>query len=131
MSYKYARHAQPAKLYGEIDLTVENESLELGAEGIAQAKALAVVTERRKPFESILSSPFERALQTAQIVQSTQGSVAKLIVVPNLREVNFGQPTREALKRWISTGLSDGGESVSQARSRVRSVLDILRKYND
>lgn len=127
MDYRYARHAKPGKLYGEIDLTVENELLELGEEGIGQAEELGRL-EGDNPFGLILSSPFLRALQTAKTVQRVQGNVADLIVLPELKEVNFGAPEKDVLHNWINTGLTEAGESVAEVRARVRRVFDFVNE---
>ncbi len=130
MPYKYARHAQPEKSYTDVDLTLENESLPLGPEGFGQAKTLAI-KEQRKPFQLILSSPFIRTKQTAETVQKEQDNTASLVLVPELHEVHFGKPTRGELKGWITTGLSTSGESVAQARERIRNFISSLKQYGD
>lgn len=125
MPWHYARHAQPAKSYYEIDYRRENEALDLGPDGKTQAIQLA---HRHGPFQVIAHSPFVRAASTASIVHVVQGARAELISLPNLREVNFGCGTDEALQEWIDTGNSPGGEPVVEARQRVQSVVrELLR----
>lgn len=95
MSWQYARHAQPAKEYTEIDLTLDNESLPLGAEGMEQARRLA---DQQQRFHIIFHSSFARAKGTAAIVRHMHGGTAQLVELPELAEVRFGHPDRTHLK---------------------------------
>jgi broad specificity phosphatase PhoE len=126
MTWMYARHAQPEKEYADIDVTLENESLGLGPDGIEQSLMLA---HRSSVFQVILHSPFERAKQTAQTLHSAQGGTSQLISVPELAEVKFGHPTKMHLKEWITTGKSEEGETVAMARERVRAVKEFARTF--
>ncbi len=121
MPWQYARHAQPAKEYGDVDLTLENEFLPLGPVGMEQARELAA---QQHQFHVIFHSSFARAKETANIVYKVQGSNAQLVELPQLAEVRFGHPDRTHLKEWINTGMSDGGETVSMARERVQYVRE-------
>lgn len=125
MSVIITRHGEPWKSYNEIpDLVVANKGLELGPNGFQQAKKLGQDT---KPFDVILSSLFVRCLQTGRTVWRIQGGIAEFLGLSDLGEVNFGELTREALKNWINTGLNEGGETVAQARVRVRRALSIVK----
>lgn len=121
--FYYARHALPAKTYDQIDLILENHSLGLSETGREQARRLGEQT-KQPPFDLILTSPFTRARQTAEIIQATQQNHAVLQVVPDLAEVHFGKPNHTQLKHWIQTGTTEHGESVADVRRRVDRILN-------
>lgn len=122
----YARHAQPAKRYDQIDLVLENHSLGLSHEGREQAQRLGRQTND-PPFDLIFTSPFARAHETALIIAAAQKNKAVLQVVDELAEVRFGNPNHTELKHWIQTGTTESGESVAQARARVARVLQLVK----
>lgn len=127
LHFKLARHAQPEKNYTKDKLV--NNGLKLGKQGFLQAIALGLTTKEAS-FDVILSGSLVRASQTAQTVRSVQGNVAELIIVPELNEVNFGESTRDDLKQWIEFGSTSKGETVSQARKRVRKAIEIMKEYD-
>jgi broad specificity phosphatase PhoE len=131
-------HAQRAKA-GRLELDVRDPDVELSDTGRSQAEALgkwlAGLPEDERPTAA-LSSPFERALMTAQL--ATAGLEVRLRTDERLRERDFG-----AFDRMTGAGIREqypdeakrrdllgkfyyrppGGESWADVALRIRSVL--------
>src|SRR6187455_3352107 len=90
-----ARDAAEAAKLAWIDLTTRDVDTPLSELGRLQAQALGAwfgaLPEREKPT-TILSSPYIRSLQTAQIVASTAAAhlVESIVADERLREKEFG-----------------------------------------
>ena len=133
--------------HGETDLNIDDRyqgisDAPLNARGIEQARALAAAL----PLDlmRIVSSPLQRALQTAQAVGAARGLAVQTLA--GLREKNFGafdglSPAEVAghyPAQWQSGVLSSwdsappGGETTRAVVQRVSTCLDELHaRYAD
>jgi probable phosphoglycerate mutase len=128
--------------HGQTELSAERRfagrgDIPLTAGGLRQAAAAAVRLAGRGGVDVIVTSPLQRARQTAQEVARATG--APLQVEEDLAETDFGKweglTFAEASARWpqeVSAWLSDadaappGGESFAVVGRRVRAALDRL-----
>jgi broad specificity phosphatase PhoE len=135
------RHAEVERSYhkifgGTIDMN-------LSPRGHAQAKLLAKFL-RRKKFDAIYASPMKRVQQTLAPVLKSNRSAPAQVILPGLREVDFGDWTGlnwekvcEKLNllthEWldhIERGTAPNGESGPQFRRRVEPcVRKIIRAH--
>lgn len=113
-----------------------NPEIDLDAEGIRQAEGVAKGFDRAKlKFDRVYSSPYRRALHTAEIVSSAIGAVP--VVDERIREIGFGEyegtPFLEGgfLDDNIRAAFENppqyvprGGESFAQVFKRVRDFLE-------
>lgn len=120
---------------GDLDIPLNPEALP-----VVQSLATSLTTWN-DPIKVIISSPLQRARQTAQIIASTLGSTT-IILEPNLREMSFGswegKTSREVaavfkddVLKWRqrypdSTVGPTNGETLGQVGHRVEKVLDSL-----
>jgi 2,3-bisphosphoglycerate-dependent phosphoglycerate mutase len=131
-----------------IDIEVRDMDVPLSDRGERQAKALGAWIGARPENErptAMLSSPYTRACQTAEIVASAAGIDCDIAVDERLREREFG-----ILDRLTKAGITErfpeqaelraflgkfyhrppGGESWADVVLRLRSVVDtITREY--
>lgn len=113
----------------------------LGSEGRRQAERLAerFASER---IAAVVTSPLERAFETAQIIANRLGLDVQ--VSPNLNEIDFGAWTGQSFEalgpdpRWIcwnrerDTVEPPGGESMGAAQTRiVRDIERVRREFPD
>jgi probable phosphoglycerate mutase len=108
----------------------------LNAEGIAQAAALADRL-RAVPLDAIVSSPLERARQTAAALAT--GRALAVAYDDALMEIDFGAWTgqsfdalapRDDWRRFNaqrSVAGAPGGETMLQVQARVVAAIDALR----
>ena len=129
--------------HGETQWNLENKivgvtDLPLTHKGIEQAKKLAEYLKEKGDINLIVTSPMQRAKQTAMYAANAIG--AELIVDERLREWDYG--SFEGLdryadgfyenKRQFATKMRGNGESLLQLAHRVYSALDeIIEKHND
>ena len=113
--------------------------LPLASEGKRQAKALSERVKALKP-DKVLSSPLERALDTARI--ATSGIDLDIELDNNLREVDFGKwenksyleivrDDKKEVDRWFSWDPDfkfPGGESFRSFSARVKNVKERIEK---
>jgi probable phosphoglycerate mutase len=107
----------------------------LSAEGRGQAERLAARLAR-SPADAVLTSPLERARETAAPIAAAMGREA--VVEPALNEIDFGAWTGHsfdaladdpAWRRWNaarSLARPPGGESMLAAAERMRDLLERL-----
>ncbi len=123
----------------------------LNQEGIQQAKAAAKRMSEHYPFDVLFSSPAERALKTAQMINGK--SSREILVNPDLKEVDFGSLTSHTLdnlepeqteyiqkfNHFISTNRELGtirpelpqGELIVNIEGRIHSFINkILSQYS-
>ncbi|NHW47310.1 histidine phosphatase family protein [Paenarthrobacter sp. MSM-2-10-13] len=138
--------ATEARLAGAevIDVPARDADVNLSSTGQDQAKALgtalARIAEELRP-DAIVSSPYARALQTAEIAVETAGWPVKVLTDERLRDrelgildrlTRLGVETRypdEAERRlWLGKLYyrPPGGESWADVALRLRSILDEL-----
>lgn len=138
--------ATEARLAGAevIDVPARDADVNLSSTGRDQAKALgtalARIAEELRP-DAIVSSPYARALQTAEIAVATAGWPVKVLTDERLRDrelgildrlTRLGVETRypdEAERRlWLGKLYyrPPGGESWADVALRLRSILDEL-----
>lgn len=138
--------ATEARLAGAevIDVPARDADVNLSGTGRDQAKALgtalARIAEELRP-DAIVSSPYARALQTAEIAVETAGWPVKVLTDERLRDrelgildrlTRLGVETRypdEAERRlWLGKLYyrPPGGESWADVALRLRSILDEL-----
>ena len=120
----YLRHGETdwnalGRSQGSIDIP-------LNANGIAQARAAAEQL-RGKGINTIVASPLSRARVTAEIVAETLG--LKLLLDPDLKEVNWGaqegQPLADWFTDWVTGGAAPaGGETFAELRQRAIAGLN-------
>ena len=117
-----------------------NVEIDLDDEGVKQAEAVAEGFRRAGlKFDRVYSSPYRRALHTAEIVCSVTGGTP--VTDERIREIGFGEyegtPFFEAgfIDDNIRAAFEDpekyvprGGETYSQVLARVRNFLDFELK---
>jgi broad specificity phosphatase PhoE len=146
-----ARDAAEAAGHGHIDIAVRDVDVPLSPLGVRQAEALAAwfaaLPQGEQP-DVVLSSPYVRARETAQIVLDGAGLIARGVVRiadERLREKEFGILDRltpvgirarypELAEQRAHVGKfyfrPPGGESWCDVILRLRSVLEMLtREY--
>jgi probable phosphoglycerate mutase len=111
----------------------------LTASGIDQARARGLALRGRYVPTSLYSSPFRRALQTAQAIGEVLG--LDPVVVDDLREQDFGiyrgRPYTDFYGHWMAAGgvdrwglRPDGGEMLREVARRAGAALDeIARRH--
>jgi broad specificity phosphatase PhoE len=133
------RHAEVEQRYHKIFGGVID--MNLSTRGQEQARVLAEFL-RGKKIDAIYSSPMQRVQQT--LVPFLKNSAPAQIILPALREINFGDWTGlnwekvcEKFKlnpdEWldhIERGLTPNGENGSQFRARIEPCLrEIIRQH--
>ncbi len=105
----------------------------LSVRGVVEAQALA---NRLKKPDLLISSPVERALETARIIGEKHGLVP--IIVPEFAEFDFGDwtgrsfeslhddPLWEEFNRDRITTCPPGGESMTEVLDRAVRAVDNL-----
>jgi probable phosphoglycerate mutase len=142
-----ARDVAHAAGHERIDLPVRDVDVPLSERGIGQAQALGAWFRRQAPDgrpELILTSPYQRALSTAEMIgKACSGSTTPIPVVVDerLREKEFGvldRLTRQGIDRFypeqadIRRSLGKfyhrppGGESWCDVILRLRSALNTV-----
>lgn len=148
-----ARDAAHAALKARINLSVRDVDVPLSARGLTQAQALgkwfgSLHAEGRP--EMILTSPYRRAVETAQILRASIAGSADappMVVDERLREKEFGildrltrqgieqyQPEQAEIRRLVGKFYHrpPGGESWCDVILRLRSALHTLSlHYSD
>ncbi|MBN2345996.1 MAG: histidine phosphatase family protein [Candidatus Aminicenantes bacterium] len=127
-----ARHGMTA--YNEADLLQGRIDNPLSARGRGEARSLAARL-RDEPIDAFFSSPLQRALETAAIIN--QFHHRELTVVPEFSEIDLGEwegqkyaRVRESHSEVHRLWISDpdfpvpGGESFSAVCVRVRAGLE-------
>ncbi|MDO9546693.1 MAG: histidine phosphatase family protein [Pelolinea sp.] len=116
----------------------------LNQEGIQQAKTVSKKMSDHYPFDVLFSSPAERALKTAQMINGK--SNREILVDPDLIEIDFGSLTNHTLddleseqaeyiekfNHFISTNRDLGtirpelpdGEPIAKIEDRIHSFLN-------
>jgi broad specificity phosphatase PhoE len=131
-----------------VDLDLPDAEVPLTATGRAQAEAigrwLATLPDGERP-DLIVSSPFRRAEETADIAVATSGCVSALLVDERLRDRELGildlltgrgvaarLPDEAARRRRLGRFYyrPPGGESWADVALRTRSALGDLRREN-
>lgn len=132
--FHLVRHAEHG-LLGKV-LTGRMPGVKLSEQGQAQAQALARSFSTR-PITAVVSSPLERAQQTAAPIAAIFG--LNITTDTGLDEIDFGAWTGMAfdalhdLPAWHAwnllrgTAATPGGETMLQALARALSVLARLR----
>ena len=104
----------------------------LSGEGRAQAAALADALAAR-PIRAVLSSPVQRAQETAAPIAARLG--LPVLTDPGLDEIDFGawagaafddldgQPTWDAWNRFRSFAPTPGGETMAAAQARALAAV--------
>lgn len=126
-----------------ITLSTRDMDVPMSALGERQAEALGTwFAENCEPADAILTSPYVRALRTAEIVAQTAGWDAPIVQDERLREKEFGiidaltsagivsqHPEQAAFRKSLGKFYhrAPGGESWCDVVLRLRSVADTLR----
>ncbi|UZX04373.1 histidine phosphatase family protein [Arthrobacter sp. CDRTa11] len=127
-----------------IDVPARDADVTLSTTGqdqaVAVGKALAAIPEDRRP-DAVVSSPYARAHQTAEIAVETAGWPVRVRVDERLRDRELGIldmltwqgverrfPEEAERRRWLGKFYyrPPGGESWTDVALRLRSVLDEL-----
>jgi broad specificity phosphatase PhoE len=128
------RHA-PHRLQGEV-LVGRMPGVGLSGEGLAMAGALAAKMRAAGPIDSILTSPLERARDTAAAIGRVFGCAPA--IEPALDEIDFGRwtgapfadlahdPAWQAWNAARSTSRPPEGESMGAARTRIVGLIEAL-----
>jgi broad specificity phosphatase PhoE len=131
------------KIQGSLDIP-------LNKRGIQQAEAVAQRMYAHYPFDLIFSSPAERALKTAETIN--QYTNRKIIVDPNLIEIDFGSLTNHTLddlgpeqeeyirkfNHFIFSNRESGttrpelpqGESIAHIEKRIDDFIKMVLSHN-
>lgn len=115
----------------------QREDEPLTPRGIEQARATAVIVRVEYRPTIVYSSPYRRAMHTAEIIAGEIG--LEPVVVPRLREQNFGdlkgqsyssyfgqEPMPVGAERW--TRSPPRGESLQDVARRTGPELDVLAR---
>lgn len=133
------RHATADQL-GRV-LYGRTPGVHLNSLGLWQARALAEELKRRYKINSVISSPLERALETAQMIADAQN--LKVAIEEAFNELDFGRwvgksfselddlPEWRQYNRFRSLARAPEGESLMEAQARAWARLDTLRKRFD
>src|SRR3989338_1879544 len=117
-SFYFMRHGQTDwnrdnRCMGQIDIPINED-------GKAQARQAALVLKNRS-IAIIVSSPLQRAVQTAAII--AQQLNKPLVIVEDLKECNFGeqqgQPDGDWFTAWKAGTPINGAETFTQFQERV------------
>ncbi|GBQ83075.1 phosphoglycerate mutase [Acetobacter malorum DSM 14337] len=134
-SYWYLRHGQTD--WNREGLSQGRTNVPLNATGIAQADAAAKLfqdgIQTHAPITHIVSSPLDRALKTATIVQ--QGLVAEgcaplpLTTDIGLEEVCFGEQEGQPMGDWYDSWIAGdytpkGAEPFADLRARAVAAVN-------
>src|SRR6516162_3194242 len=111
--------------------------LPLSASGVRQSKAAACRLAAGAPIDAVVSSPLQRAVDTAAIAAAELGLTA--VTDDDLRETNFGDwdgfTLEEIQQRWPAAAAAwrrnpeqapPGGESFADTAHRVNRACDRL-----
>jgi ribonuclease H / adenosylcobalamin/alpha-ribazole phosphatase len=115
--------------------------LSLSASGIRQARAAACRLAAGAPIDALVSSPLQRAVDTAAIAAAELGLTA--VIDDDLRETDFGDwdgfTLAEIQQRWPAAAAAwrrdpeqapPGGESFADTANRVNRACDrVLRDH--
>jgi broad specificity phosphatase PhoE len=117
--------------HGETDWNRENRTqgstnVPLNEHGLAQAHQAAALL-RGHGIETIVCSPLDRALRTAEIVAAALE--LQVQVRQDLREASFGAHEGEVMGEWFAAWVEgrvvpEGGESFAAVRERVVAALN-------
>ena len=118
------------------------DDLPLSASGTRQAKAAACRLAAGTPIDAVVSSPLQRAVDTAAIAAAELGLTA--VTDDDLRETDFGDwdgfTLAEIQQRWPAAAAAwrsdleqapPGGESFAQTARRVNQACDRLLRHHD
>jgi probable phosphoglycerate mutase len=105
--------------------------------GVEQARARGLALRGRCAPTDLYSSPFLRALQTAQAIGEVLG--LEPIVIDDLREQDFGiyrgRPYTDFYGHWMAAGgvdrwdlRPDGGEMLREVARRAGAALDAIAR---
>lgn len=124
MAFWFLRHGETD--WNAAGLSQGNVDVPLNAAGLAQAHAAAALL-RNRGIATIVSSPFSRARDTAEIAGAALGLPVALD--EGLKEVSFGvqegQPMSEWFEQWVTgTFTPEGAEAFSDLRQRAVRALD-------
>ncbi len=129
MKLYFVRHGQTdTNVAAEKNLEITDNDAPLNQTGIAQVRETAQMIRPIK-FDVIVSSPLQRAIQTADIINEQRN--LPIVIKPDLRELDGGaiEPTRWAELFDMDKNIKpDNGESATELFERVYRVLDELRK---
>lgn len=138
-----ARDAAHAAGKARIDIAERNVDVPLSARGVEQSKALGKWLSKQPPDgrpEVILTSPYQRAVATAEILAGAERGIP-IVIDERLREKEFGvldRLTRQGIEQYypeqaqIRRALGKfyhrppGGESWCDVILRLRSALHTL-----
>ncbi|MBV8073418.1 MAG: histidine phosphatase family protein [Acidobacteriaceae bacterium] len=134
------RHATN-DLLGQV-LYGRRPGVRLNAEGIRQAHAIADRLAASCALSEVVSSPLERALETAAAIAGRQNLT--VTIDDDLTEIDFGTWTGTAFSELLdredwrnfnrrrATTSPPGGESMLQVQARAwRSIMRTVDKYRD
>jgi uncharacterized phosphatase len=128
----FVRHGQTdTNIKTDGGTAASEDDAPLNATGIKQAKETAKTLKDVK-FDIVLTSPYKRAVQTAEIINKYHN--APLIVEADLRERNAGYID---MKLWheafdFDKNIQVEGDSVKDFFERVYSAIDAIKeKYAD
>lgn len=110
----------------------------LNAEGLRQAERLAHVLNERYKITEVLSSPLDRARQTAEPIAASAGLA--IDIDEQITEIDVGlwmgktfeelgtQTDWKSFNRNRSTTIPPGGESMMQVQARAWQALERVRE---
>jgi broad specificity phosphatase PhoE len=112
----------------------------LNAEGASQANALATALKMRYHLREVISSPMDRAIETARPIAEAQE--LEVAIDPSFNEIDFGAwmgkpfPELHELELWKryyqfrATTRPPGGESMMDVQSRAwNGVAQIIERH--
>ncbi|MFN2508892.1 MAG: histidine phosphatase family protein [Chthoniobacterales bacterium] len=138
-----ARRAAEAKGHHRIELETRDMDVRLSPAGERQSEAVgAWFAENAEPPDAILTSPYLRALRTAELLAAAAAWNVPIIQDERLREKEFGiidaltsagilsrHPEQATFRKSLGKFYhrAPGGESWCDVVLRLRSVADTLR----
>lgn len=132
------RHAN-TELLGR-ELYGRRTGVHLSAEGRSQSQNLGQALKQRYTIAEVISSPLERALETARFIADSQG--ASIVTDEDINEIDFGSWMGKSfaelanLESWRqynefrSRTSPPGGEFMMQVQTRAwRALQKIVERY--
>ncbi len=108
--------------------------IHLNSEGLRQAAILGEVLKQRYSLDAIVSSPLERAIETARPIAEAQNK--SVLIEPRLTEIDFGNWVGKSFdelhgcdewqdfNRQRSLRNAPGGESMTEVQSRSWRAIE-------
>lgn len=128
------RHGEStSNLAGTLSGSGDNPSLtELGRQQGLQTGENVKASER--DIEAIISSPLDRAQQTAELIAQVIGFTGEIELLDLLKERDFGDASgkpKELAFKMLDEGTAVGVESLEDFTARITELIEYLKKRKE